>query len=139
MPSYSDNGYRVWIDSVEISGKLTNAKLSPSAETNENTRGNAAHKQRAVGLLDTKFDCTVSYDADQIILQSYIRKLKPGNKYVIEFAPQLAAGGTPRHVQEFIIKEAPFEIKISKSDVTFAMAFESADAPIIDMFDGGVY
>jgi hypothetical protein len=141
MATLNDNKGVLIIDSVDVSGYWT--ELKPKAKNNvkEISAGaNITHVQRGKGLNDYSFDATIVYDDVSATLQSYLVKLKPGNKYIVEYYPEGKVTGKPKHVQSMIVDSVngPSQ-KVEKDLVTFEISFSGADAPTYDMYDGAVY
>lgn len=134
----SGNKPYIKLDDVEVNAYFQSAKLTPSASTEEVTAGSGVeHIQRNPKLRDHKMDITLTYDTAD--LQTYIRKLRPGQIVQVEYGPEWNLPGKPRHVQDFIFEEAPHELAVEKNKVTFALSGVAADAPVVDMYTGGVY
>lgn len=137
MATYNGNDLYLKIGSVAVSAYFKEVELSPSIESVDITTGSGTdHRMRAAGLEDTSLTATLVYDAADI--QTYIQSLKPG-VYTVEFAPEGNTTGKPKHIQSFILTQAPFGVSVEKSEVAFQLTFEAAAAPTYNMFAGAVY
>lgn len=137
MPAYNGNQIYLSIDGVEVQAEFKRVQIEPKISSVDVTRGaGTEHMQRATGLSDTSFSVTVGYQTHKI--QQQIAYMRPGVKQIV-FGPEGDAPGKPKHVQDFILTGAPFEITVEKGEVAFELSFEGADAPVVDMFNGGVW
>lgn len=138
MPALADNKIYLSIDGIAVQAYFKNVTLTSSSATVETTRGAGTdHMQRAPGLKDTSISITIGYDTANI--QTFIQKIAPGQQVMIEYGPEGAVTGKPRHVQTFVITDAAHTVEVSKADVVFELTGEAADAPIVDMYAGAVY
>lgn len=138
MAQLADNKIYLKIDSTEIKTFFKNVNLQPSNSVVDTTMGAGVdHVQRKPGLNDHTISISIGYDDTTIA--SYIQKLKVGERVTVEYGPEGAVSGKPRHVQDFIITGAPSPHDVQKSAVSFDVTGSAADAPSVDMFNGGVY
>ena len=136
-PSFNGNGAYIKIDSVVVDAYFKKFELTPSVESVDVTAGSGTnHRQRAEGLADHSATLTVVYEAGAV--QTYIQTLKPG-LHTVEYGPEGNVTGKPKHVQEFILTEAPVSQDVEKGEVLFQCSFEAADEPTYDMYDGAVW
>jgi hypothetical protein len=137
VASYNGNNVYLKIGGVQVDAYWKSVELSPSLETVDVTAGsNTAHRERNEGLADTSLTATIVYDSATI--QTYIQTLKPGT-YTVEFGPEGNVAGKPKHIQSFILTEAPFSVEVEKTEVAFQLSFEAAAAPTFNMFAGSVW
>lgn len=125
-------------DTTEVDAYFIKVSLTPSNATQDVTMGSGtSDMQRAAGLNDTKISIELGYDSANV--QSFIQKLKAGTRVTIEYGPEGAVTGKPRHVQDFIMAGAPFDTNVNKQFTTFTVSADGAGAPSVDMFAGAVY
>lgn len=137
MPAYNGNNIYLNIGGIEVQSEFKTVNLSPSIESVETTRGaGRKHRQRNTGLEDTSMSATIGYQTEKI--QQQIKYLKPG-EYDVVFGSEGPYAGKPKHVQRFILNEAPLEITVEKGEVVFELSFEAADEPIQDMYLGATF
>lgn len=137
MAARSGNTIYITIGGMNVSAYWTTSNLERTGEEQDTTRGSGAtDRQRALGLKDTTFSATLSYD--DATLATYVQKLAP-SIYEVEYGPEGNVSGKPRHVQSMLLTTAPFEVTVEKAHVTFQLEFVGADAPSVDMFAGAVY
>lgn len=138
MATYADNNVYLKMGGTEVQTYFVEVKLEPSNSANDTTAGAGQDwTMRAAGLNDMKLSISLMYDADNI--QTYIQKLKPGQIIEVEYGPEGAVTGKPRHIQTFVLTGASSGVKISKEAVMFEITGEGAAAPTVNMFDGAVY
>lgn len=138
MGQLAENNIFLKIDNLEVKALFKNVNLQPSNSVVDTTMGAGVdHVQRKPGLNDHTISVSIGYD--DTIIATYIQKLKVGVRVTIEYGPEGAVSGKPRHVQDFIITGAPSPHDVQKSAVSFDVTASAADAPSVDMFDGGVY
>jgi hypothetical protein len=122
---------------VVVDAYFKSVELTPSLESVDVTAGSGtAHRERNEGLADHSLTATIVYDTGNI--QTYIQSIKPGT-YTVEFGPEGNTTGKPKHIQSFILTEAPFSVEVEKTEVAFQLSFEAAAAPSYSMFDGAVW
>lgn len=138
MAQIAENNVYLSIDGVVVTSYFKSANLQPSNAVQDTTMGAGVdHVQRKPGLNDTSISISIGYDDTNIA--TYLQKLKAGVVVPIEFGPEGAVSGKPRHVQNFIITGAPSTTNVQKNPVAFDITAQAADAPSVDMFNGGVY
>ena len=138
MGQVADNKAYLSIDGVAVNSYFKNVNLQPSNAAQDTTMGAGVnHVQRKPGLDDTSISFSIGYDDTNI--DAYIQKLKSGVIVSIEYGPQGAVSGKPRHVQNFIITGSPSTTNVQKNPVAFDVTAQAADAPSIDMYAGGKY
>lgn len=137
MPSFNGNNAYIKIDAVVVNAYFKRFDLTPSVESVDTTAGSGVdHRQRAEGLADHAATLTVVYEAGAV--QNYIATLKPG-RHTVEYGPESNVTGKPKHIQDFILTEAPISQDVEKGEVLFQCSFEAADAPTYNMYDGAVW
>lgn len=138
MAQFNGNGFYLSIGGTNLSPHVIDIQMSPSANTVDITAGSGAtHTKRATALLDTKAKITISYDDTSVA--DYIQKMKPGEKFTLVIGPEGNTVGKRKHEGDFILVGAPFTVTVKKEPVAFELDFEGADAPITDMYSGGVW
>ena len=137
MSTYNGNAFYLAIDSTDLSAYVTQGQLTPKvAEVDVTAGASTTHMERAAGLADYAFTATVVMDDTTFATQ--IAKIKPGI-HTVEWGPQGATSGKPRHVQSMLITEAPHEVKVSKDLAAFTISATGAAAPSVDLYEGGAY
>ena len=138
MAKLNGNNVYFTIDGTDVKAFWKSVNLSPTADTVDVTAGaSTTHKQYESGLIDT--DLSASFAYDDASLATYIQRLKVGQKVLIVYGPESNTVGKPKHEQYFIVTSAAVEQTVMKDAVIFDMSFKGADAPITDMFAGGVW
>jgi len=138
MAKLNGNNVYLTIDGVDVKAYWKSVSLNPTADTTDVTAGaNTTHKQYEAGLIDTDMSATLAYD--DVNQASYIQRLAVGQKVLIVYGPEGATSGKPKHEQYFIVTSAATEQTVMKDAVVFDMSFRGADAPVVDMYDGGVW
>ena len=138
MGQLAENNTYLKIDSTEINSYFKNVNLQPGNSAVDTTMGAGVdHVQRKPGLNDHTISMSIGYDDTNVA--TYLQKLKVGVIVTIEYGPEGAVSGKPRHVQNFIITGAPSPHDVQKGSVAFDVTASAADAPSVDMFAGGVY
>lgn len=138
MAQLADNNVYLTIDGVAVTTQFKNVNLQPSNSPVDTTMGAGVdHMQRKPGLDDHSLNFSIGYDDTNIA--TFIQKLRVGVVVPIEYGPEGAVSGKPRHVQNFIITGTPSTVNVDKSAVSFDVTAVAADAPSINMFAGGVY
>ena len=137
MVALNGNSVFLSIDGVDVSGFWTAFTMSPSLESVDITAGSGtAHRERAAGLADTACNGVIVYDAASV--STYIQQVKPGEHTII-YGPEGNTAGKPKHVQVFIITEAPHSTGVEKPMVVFEFSGEAAAAPTYDMMAGATF
>lgn len=138
MATYADNTVYLKLDSTEVDAYFRDVQLSASNSAVDTTAGSGTDwNMRAPGLNDMSISITLMYDAANV--QTYIQKIAPGATISIEYGPEDAVSGKPRHVQSFVITSVDHQVQVSKDAVMFSIGGDGADAPSVNMFAGGVY
>lgn len=139
MPVLADNNAKLIVDGVTVDAYFKNVQLQRTSESVDVTGGAGVdHMLRSPGLIDTQITITVQYET--ALIQTYIQHISAGQVVVIEYGPEGATSGKPRHVQSFLITSSnASEQNVAKDEVTFEITGEGAAAPSVDMYAGGVY
>lgn len=140
MATVNSNRVFLSFDGVDLSAYWTgNVSLGQTAATVDVTAGSGAtHTQRAVGLRDTSFSCSVVYDdAD---LASYVAALTPGTAGELVYGPIGSAAGSPKLAFPAILTsvDGP-NATIDNAMQMFDLTFEAAGAPTASPTDGDVF
>ncbi len=137
MARYNGNGIFLSIDGNTITGSWKEVELTSSIEEIDTTQGvGQTYLQRSEGLRDVAITLMVGYDPDTV--QAQLAMLRPGIHTVV-FGPEGNSAGKPRHEQAFLFTEAPLGQDVKKKEVVFTVSGSGADAPTVDMFNGGVF
>lgn len=138
MATYADNDIYLTIGGTAVHAYFKNVDLEFTNASVDTTAGSGTdHVERAPGLNDSKITINLMYDAADI--QTYIQKIKRGQVISIEYGPEGAVSGKPRHVQDFNITSNKVPVNVDKSAVLIEMTGEGAAAPSVDISAGGVY
>lgn len=137
MAHYNGNGFYLDIDGTDLSAYVVDVQLTPSVAAVDVTAGaSTTHMERNAGLKDTGIAITFRYDDSNI--STMLPLIEPGS-HSITYGPEGNAATKPKHVQSFIITEAPHQVTVAKDAVAFSVSGEGAAAASTDMFDGGVW
>ncbi len=137
MAQFNGNNQYLEIDGTPVTAQWIEGELSQMVDMVDVTQGaGTEHKMRATRLRDHKISFTIGYDPDNI--QTLLPLLRPG-VHTLTFGPEGNVTGKPKHVQAFVLKEAPLKQDVGKSLVTFTITGEAAGAPTTDMYNGGVW
>lgn len=138
MPELADNNVYLKVGGVAVTAFFREVSLDFKNSGVDTTAGaGVAHTMRAPGLNDTSITMMLAYDTDNV--QSFVQKIAPGQVLEIEYGPEGATSGRPRHVQNFLITSNAHTVSVDKSAVSFSIAGEGAEAPTINMNAGAVY
>lgn len=138
MATLQENNVFLKFDSTEVQAFFKEATITPGVNEIDITHGAGTdHEQVGAGLKTTQLTATITYDIGSI--QTYIQKIAPGAIVTVEYGPEGASSGKPRHVQSFLITGAPHTVGVDKREVTFSITGRGADAPSVDMYAGGTY
>ena len=138
MASYADNTVFLKLGGTEVDAYFKTVSPSVSNSPVDVTAGSGVDwTQRAPGLNDISFSISLAYDAANV--STYIQRLAVGQVIEVEYGPEDAVSGKPRHVQNCNVDSVDFETNVDKSAVVFNISLSGADAPSVNMFAGGVY
>jgi len=140
MPMLADNNIFLKIGGVTVSAFFISVSMPNRTVTEiDVTAGSGVdHMQRAPGLLDTEMAITLTYDTAAI--QTYITRLTAGQLITVEYGPEGAVSGKPKHVQTFLITSTDIsEQTVAKDEITISIQLMGSGAPSVDMHAGGVY
>lgn len=130
----ANNKWYVVIDGVNVSSYVMDLALDPSNSLQETTMGADQNDvQREPGLNDFSLSLTIGWSVSNI--STYIGKLQPGSKVVIEVGLQGNVSGKPRHQQEFIIDKNNIKKSVSKAPIAFSLSAQGSDTPVYNMFE----
>lgn len=138
MATYAENTVYLKLDSTEVDAYFVDVQLSASNSAVDITAGSGTDwNMRAAGLNDVSMSVTLMYDTANV--QTYIQKLAPGAVVTVEYGPEDAVSGKPRHVQSMVVTSNDHGVRVTKDAVQFSLTLDGADAPSVNMFAGGVY
>jgi len=138
MATYADNTVFLKFDSTEVDAYFVDVTLTASNATVDTTAGSGVDwNMRAAGLNDVSMSVTLMYDVTNV--QTYIQKLAPGTVLTVEYGPEDAVSGKPRHVQSMVVSSNDHGVRVTKDAVQFSLTLDGADAPSVNMYAGGVY
>jgi hypothetical protein len=91
-----------------------------------------------MGLRDVMLDFSIAWDVDQ---ETVILPLVDVGIHLIDYGPRGNASGRPRHTQEFIFEEVPFDADmLAKGEKrTFSIRAKAANPPIHNIYRHGVF
>jgi hypothetical protein len=138
-PASNTNKWYVAADGYDISGLITEINPDGSVDTEDVTAGSGTeHVQRKPKLRDTAAKFSAAYIDGQV--PQYIYRIQPGAIINLVYGPEGNASGKPKHQQMFIVKKAEGPKQaVDKPMMLFKMDLEAADAPMVDMYKGGVF
>lgn len=131
------NAQYLKIDGVAIEAHLMDVKLNRTNANADVTRGTVGHEMVDPGLDSTTMDMTIAYVVES--LTTFLQKLNPGSKYMIEYGPEGNAVGKPRHYQLFKLDSVDFGQTAKKDAVKFSAKFTGAEAPVADFYDNSTF
>lgn len=138
MATLNANTIYLTIGGTNFSTYWVSVKLNGKNNVKEITAGSGTtHVERAGGLDDYSFDIVIVYEST--LGTTHIQKFTPGTVYALEWGPESNVSGKPRHVQDVIIEEAPFEVNVEKDKVAFEIKASGAAAPSVNIYTGGAY
>jgi hypothetical protein len=138
MATLNANTIYLTIAGTNYSAYWVSFKLNGKNNVKETTAGSGTtHVERAAGLNDYSADVTVVYDS--AIGAQQLGHYSPGDIVAVEWGPESNVSGKPRHVQNFIVEEAPFEVVVEKEKVAFELKLSGSEAPSVDIYSGAVY
>lgn len=139
MARLQDNTQFLTINGQAITTEFISAGISKTNSSVETTHGaGATDVMRGRGLNSYTFRASVAYLTESV--DDILLAIGEDDVVEIEFGPEGNAAGKPRHVQKFNITSVEQSDKtVGKAAVEFTIQAESAAAPTVNMFDGGVY
>ncbi|RMG08969.1 MAG: hypothetical protein D6735_01155 [Acidobacteria bacterium] len=124
------NGVAVHADLMDVSVTMNNDPVNV-------TRGNMGHAMYDRGLSNTDWKITIAWtDANRATIMPIISS---GNKVTIEYGPEGSMPGAPKHVQLVIIESVQMSQTAEREAVKWEISAKGADAPTVDMYNGGTY
>jgi hypothetical protein len=138
MGNYNGNVKFISIDGTDISTRFNQVSLTETVGEEDVTVGSGAtHVQRAAKLASNAISMQIGYEAGAV--PSYIQKLKAGPHRII-IGTEGNSAGMPKHEQDFIINSNQIQgMSVDKTEMYFEIGGNSADAPVVDLFDGGTF
>lgn len=137
MTIYSDFDDHLAIDGVSLNSYLRQVEIVPIMETFDNTAGSETTRSRIATIEDYLLNFVILYDTDD---EDVILSLIVPGRHLVDYGIRGNSAGMPRHQQWFIFTESPsvgdFEMTEGRM---FSVSAECAEAPIHNMFKGGVY
>jgi hypothetical protein len=139
MATLVENAAYLSIDGVDIGLYFKSITPNRSVDEIDVTRGvGTDHKEVVGGLLDTELTVTMTYDTTGFA--AYIQHIKAGIVVPVEWGPEGAVSGKPRHVQNMLIVGSPISPQeVAKPEVTIELTLKGSGAPSVDLWSGGVY
>lgn len=137
MALYSGNKDYLSIDGVELAGFWRDTQIVATVDMAENTSGNAQFKSRFETLRDYSMSFTIAYDDEEADM--ILNLVRPG-KHLVVYGPEGNVAGKPKHQQYFIFPQVETEGDSEKSQLrVFSVSANAAEAPLFDMYNGGVF
>lgn len=138
MATLNANTIYFTLGGTNFSAYWVSVKLNGKNNVKEVTAGSGTtHVERAGGLNDYSFDIVIVYEST--LGSTHIQKFKPGEIFALEWGPESNVTGKPRHVQNVIIEESPFEVNVEKDKVAYEIKASGSEAPSVDIYAGSVY
>lgn len=131
------NAQYLVIDGVAIQAHLMDVKLNRTNANVDVTRGTAGHEMVDAGMDQTTMDITVAYVIEN--LTDYKAKLRPGQKFYVEYGPEGNVVGKPRHYQLFKVDSCDFGQTAKKDAVKFSVKLTGAEAAVADQWAGATF
>jgi len=138
MAVLNTNTIYLTLDGYDLKARFKTVKISPKNNSQDTTAGSGVtHVQSAAGLDEYGWDMDFVWDTTYIA--NDLRKLKPGNQVTADFGPDSNTSGRPRMRQLIQIDECPFEVDVEKKTVVMSVKAHGAEAPEVNLFDGGKF
>ncbi len=100
------------------------------------TAGNREHARYQGGLKENSFTITVGYRISMV--EDLI--FEEGAYYMLEYGPEGAVSGKPRHVQEVLLESTSGPSHTAEKEfVTFEFTLKGSDDPVHDFKKNAVY
>ena len=138
MAVLADNVVYLKIDNVEVQAYFKEVKPSLSNDGKDSTAGSGVDwSEMTPGLNKLSLAITIEYDVAQVAAQ--IQHIAAGQVVSIEYGPEGAVSGKPRHVGDFLISKLDHGRNVDKTPTAWDITAESAAEPSVNMYAGGVY
>lgn len=139
MARLQNNIQTLIINGQEITTEFISAGITKNNQSVETTSGSGIEDvMRGRGLNSYTFRASIAYMTETV--DDILAAIGEDDVVEIEFGDQGNAVGKPRHVGLFNITSIEHSGKTAtKEAVEFTIQAESAGAPTVNMFDGGVY
>jgi len=138
MPQLNGPNPLFIIDGVTINAEFIEVSLKRQNEVKDASRGTGSDKQVQAGQNSTTINFTLAYNIGTV--QNIITHIQPGARVQIEYGPEQAVAGKPRHVQYFLIDSLDGPKQNTKKDVVnFVGSGQSDGTASVDFYTGGVY
>lgn len=102
------------------------------------TAGNKRHEQSQGGLDVYTFSMSVGYRIDAV--PALLASMRAGRQYMLEYGPEGAIPGKPRHMQEVIVESVSGpKQSAAKEFAIFEISLKGSDEAIYDLLDGAKF
>lgn len=133
----TQNAGKLRLGTMDVHADLMNVSIDVQNADVDVTRGNQGHTLLAEGITSTSVKIEVAWtDANRAQVLPLIR---PGEILEMEWGPEGVTAGSPRHVQKIKIAGVSIEQSANRDVVKFVINANGAEAPTVDIFDGGSY
>lgn len=139
MPAHNSNKVYLVLDSMDVSGFMTEVGIKPSnTDVDISAGAGLEHEQTGAGLDSTSWDISLAYFPEAVA--DYITKIRHGALVMAIYGPEMNVPGKPKHQQ--LIKISSIDgpkLDVKKGAVMFKVSAKGADTPVVDMFRGGTF
>jgi hypothetical protein len=138
MPTVlTDNAAYLKFGTLAVEADLMEVSITFSNNDVDVTRGIQGHTMLAKGLNSTTLKVTLAWtDTNRASIMSTI---KPGEILEVDWGPEGNTAGKPRHKQKFKISSIAHTQTANKDVVKFEIDANGAEAPSIDIYNGGTF
>lgn len=139
MARLQDNTQYLSINGYVISAEFLSVDISKSNSSVDTTSGSGATDvTRGRGLNSYTIDISIAYHTETV--DDVLLAIGEDDVVAVEYGPESNVAGKPRHVQSFTLNNIKGPKKtVEKGPVEFSCQGESAAAPSVNMYAGGVY
>lgn len=138
MAFFNGNTPYLTINGVDVAPMWAEIEIKRSGNTTEVTAGaGATDTMREAGLNDTSLKIKLGYKVESI--PTYMDLLDANTEIDVVYGPEGAVSGKRKHQQTFLITSSPLKQTIKKDEVAFEIDCTAKDAPVINMWAGGVW
>lgn len=135
MAYLTQNAQYLVYNGVQIQAKLVEVKITQENAAVDVTAGIQGHEQIAAGRYKHTYSIKLAYEIGNPQLSLF----RPGTIATMEYGPEGATTGKPKHLQSVHISSVSAQQSARIEMVTLDIAGEGSDTPTTDMFNGGAY
>lgn len=133
----TQNAGKLRLGTMDVAADLMSVSIDVQNADVDVTRGNQGHTLLARGIMSTSVKIEIAWtDTNRAQILPLVR---PGEIVEMEWGPEGTAAGSPRHVQKIKIAGVSVEQSANYDVVKFSITANGAEAPTVDIFNGGSY